>query len=123
MITIQSAPRLKQRSVIKLFMAEKCKSSQIYRNICDLYEEACFSQKITNRRKDGRNCIQDVDETHRPTIANTPEMDDSVNALVLAYKVVQWRTFLSNFKFLWIQYTRLCMMNLTFLRSFIVSFY
>ena len=36
---------LKQRSVIKFMVAEKCKPCEIYRRMCDEYGEACFSQR------------------------------------------------------------------------------
>ena len=37
--------RLEQRSVIKFLVADKCKPCEIYRRMCDVYWEACFSQK------------------------------------------------------------------------------
>ena len=37
--------RFEQRSVIKYLVAEKCKLCEIYRRICDVYGEACFSLK------------------------------------------------------------------------------
>ena len=37
--------RLEQRCVIKLLVAEKCKSCEIYRRICAVYGKACFSKK------------------------------------------------------------------------------
>ena len=36
-------PRLEQRSVIKLLVAEKCKPYEIYRRICDVYGKTCFN--------------------------------------------------------------------------------
>ena len=39
---------LEQRSVIKCFVVEKCKQCEIYRTVCDVYGEACFSQKNIN---------------------------------------------------------------------------
>ena len=36
--------RLEQRSVIKSLVAEKWKLCEIYRKMCDMYGEACFSQ-------------------------------------------------------------------------------
>ena len=38
--------RLGQRSVIKFLVAEKSKPCEIYRRMCDVYGEACFSQNI-----------------------------------------------------------------------------
>ena len=38
--------RIEQRSLIKFLLAEKCKPREIYRRICDVYGEACFSQKM-----------------------------------------------------------------------------
>ena len=38
--------RLEQRFVIKFLVAEKCKSLEIYRWICDVYGEAYFSQNM-----------------------------------------------------------------------------
>ena len=38
--------RLKQRSVIKSFVAENYKPREIYRSMCYLYRETCFGQKI-----------------------------------------------------------------------------
>ena len=38
--------RLEQRSVIKFFLTKKCKLCVIYRKMCDVYREACFSQKM-----------------------------------------------------------------------------
>ena len=44
----------KQRSIIKFLMAEKCKQHRIYRRMCDVYREACFSQKTLYKwAKDG----------------------------------------------------------------------
>ena len=37
---------LKQRSVMKLLLAEKCKPYEIYRRVCDVYREAWVSQKM-----------------------------------------------------------------------------
>ena len=37
--------RLEQDSVIKLFMAKKCKLCEIYTRLCDVYEETYFSRK------------------------------------------------------------------------------
>ena len=34
--------RLKQRSVIKFLVAEKCKPCEVYRIVCDVYGEVCF---------------------------------------------------------------------------------
>ena len=45
MVVSQSAPRLEQRSVIKLLVAEKCKSWDIYRRIPDVYRKACSGKK------------------------------------------------------------------------------
>ena len=35
---------LKQTSVIKLLVAEKCKQCEIYTKMCVVYGEACFSR-------------------------------------------------------------------------------
>ena len=44
-------PRLEQRSVIKFLVTEKCKLYEIYRRICNMYNEACFNKKkFTNGR-------------------------------------------------------------------------
>ena len=40
--------RLEQRSVIKFLLAEKCTSHEIFRRICEVYKERCFSQKRDN---------------------------------------------------------------------------
>ena len=45
--------------MIKFLVAEQCKPSEIFRRISDVYEEACFCQKMsTNRliysKKDGK---------------------------------------------------------------------
>ena len=37
--------RLKQRSVIKFLLGEKCKPNDIYRKMCNMYGKICFSQK------------------------------------------------------------------------------
>ena len=44
---------LKQSSVIKFLVAEKCKPCEIYRKMCDVYTEAGFSQK--NMFTNGQN--------------------------------------------------------------------
>ena len=36
---------LEQRSVIKYLVAEMCKPCEIYRKMCVMYREACFSKK------------------------------------------------------------------------------
>ena len=38
--------RYEQRSVIKFLLAEKGKPCEIYRKMCYVYEEVCFSQKM-----------------------------------------------------------------------------
>ena len=38
--------KLEKRFVIKVLGAEKCKSCEIYRRMCDVYEEARFCRKI-----------------------------------------------------------------------------
>ena len=35
--------QIEQRSVIKYLLAEKCDPCEIYRGMCDVYREACFS--------------------------------------------------------------------------------
>ena len=49
MAASQSAVGL-NKSVIKFLIAEKCKLCEVYRSMCDIYGEACFSQKkkLTN---------------------------------------------------------------------------
>ena len=37
--------RLEQRSIIKYLVAETCKPCEIYRTLCDVYEETCFNKK------------------------------------------------------------------------------
>ena len=37
--------RVEQMSVNKVLVAKKYKQCEIYRRMCDLYEEACFSKK------------------------------------------------------------------------------
>ena len=37
--------RFEQRSVTKFLVAEKCKQCEIYRRMCDVYEDACLNQK------------------------------------------------------------------------------
>ena len=34
--------RLEQRSVITFLEADKCKSSEIYKRMCNVYEDICF---------------------------------------------------------------------------------
>ena len=47
MITNQTeCSRLEQRSVIKCSVAEKCKPCEIYKRMCDVYGEVCFSKII-----------------------------------------------------------------------------
>ena len=37
--------RLEQRPVIKVLMVEKCKPCGIYRRMCNVYKDICFSKK------------------------------------------------------------------------------
>ena len=37
--------QIEQRSVIKYLLAEMCKACEIYRKMCDVYEEVYFSKK------------------------------------------------------------------------------
>ena len=37
--------RLEQSSLIKFLVAEKFKPCEIYRRMCDVYRETCFSHK------------------------------------------------------------------------------
>ena len=39
-----------QRSIIKSLGDEKSKPCEIYRRICDVYEEACFNPKMFTSR-------------------------------------------------------------------------
>ena len=43
--------RLEQMSVIKFFVAKKWKPYKIYKRMCDVYEEACFSKKKKKKKK------------------------------------------------------------------------
>ena len=43
--------RLEQKSFYKSLVAEKCKAYEIYRIICDVHKEACFSQKYLQMSK------------------------------------------------------------------------
>ena len=40
-----------QRSVIKILVAEKSKLCEIYRRMCDVSREACFSKKKKRKKK------------------------------------------------------------------------
>ena len=42
---LQNKHRVKQESLIKFLMPEKCKLYKIYRGMSDVYGEACFSKK------------------------------------------------------------------------------
>ena len=42
----QSAPGLNRGLSIKFLLAEKWKPDKIYRRMCDVYREACFTQKM-----------------------------------------------------------------------------
>ena len=59
--------KLKRKSVIKFLEAVKCKPCEIYRRICDVHREACFSQKMfTNQLNMGLPLWTRVDKTvHR----------------------------------------------------------
>ena len=48
MMSNQSTERIEQRSVIKSLVTEKCKPYEIYRTLCDVYRDACFSKKKKN---------------------------------------------------------------------------
>ena len=37
--------RLEQRSVIHFLMVEKCKLCDVYRRMCDMFEEECFCER------------------------------------------------------------------------------
>ena len=80
--------RLEQRSVIKFLVAEKCKPCEIYRRMSDVYGEACFSEKNVYKwaelYEEGRKSVRDDDSSIQPPMSSTPEMVDSVNALILA---------------------------------------
>ena len=41
--------RLKQSSVIKLLMAKICRPYEIYRRMCDVHGEVCFSEKKVSK--------------------------------------------------------------------------
>ena len=64
------------------------KPCEIYKKICDMYEEACFSKKYLHTWaklfKEGQNYIQDEDSSGRLTMSSIPVMMDSDNALILA---------------------------------------
>ena len=41
--------RLELGSVIKSLIVDKCKTCEIYRRMCEMYREACFSQNIVHK--------------------------------------------------------------------------
>ena len=88
MVTDQTkCSRLEQRFVIKFLMVDQRKPCDIYSIICDVYGKVCLSEKKcfkwSKLFKVGRNSIQKEDRPSRPTVASTPEMVESFNALVL----------------------------------------
>ena len=44
-LNIGWSQQIEQSSVIKYLLAKKCKPCEIYRRMCDVYGEACFSKK------------------------------------------------------------------------------
>ena len=50
--------KLEQRSVKIFLLAEKYKPCEIYLRICDVYREACFSQKMFTN---GLNMVYEPD--------------------------------------------------------------
>ena len=68
----QSAHSL-NRSVIKFLMVEEYKPHEIYRRMCDVYGEACFSKKkeFTNELNIGLLLSAWVKKTVHPCRRNT----------------------------------------------------
>ena len=59
----QTVLQAEQRSVIKFLVGKKCKPCEIYKRICDVYREMCFSKtnkqkKKTKKKKHTHNCLQ-----------------------------------------------------------------
>ena len=59
--------RLEQKSVIKFLMAEKYKPCEIYRRMCNVCSEACFSPKNIHKKSKHRFAIMSLSqkETHK----------------------------------------------------------
>ena len=47
MADLEICSRVEQKSVRKFLVAELSKPSEIFRRMSDVYEEACFSQKMS----------------------------------------------------------------------------
>ena len=71
----------------KFLVAKKYKQCEIYRRMCDVYGGACFHKKNVYKWaelfKEEQNSIQDDYQPGRLTVASTPEVVDSVNAVIL----------------------------------------
>ena len=69
--------------MIKFFVAEQCKTSEIFGGMSDAYEEACFSQKNVYKWaklfKEGRKIVFNKDRLGRPTGGRIPTMIKSVD--------------------------------------------
>ena len=73
--------RVEQRCVIKFLMTEKCKTSEIYKSICDVYGKACFSLKnvykwveyefIKSLRKKDSPSSRNTDSSNKEKIPET----------------------------------------------------
>ena len=62
-----------QRSNMEFLVVEKCKPYKIFRRTCDVYQEACFSEKIFT---DGLNMTVRGAKTHR--VSGKEKVPDAV---------------------------------------------
>ena len=122
---IKQCSMLKQRSVIKFLVAEKCKPCEIYGRMYGTYGEAYFNLKNDNKWaklfKENPNSIQDEDKSSWPKTVHLKWRIQLICSFWLREELQQG-IFLNNWEFLWVQYMKLCMMTLPFLRSFVVGF-
>ena len=96
MVENQSAPSLNRGLSLNFLVAEKCKPCEIYRRMCEVYWEACFSWKnLYKWAKHGFSTISrnqkifHVEETHWLSGKKKFLLKMSVNKVMLA---VFWDT-------------------------------
>ena len=85
MADLESCSRVEQRSVRKFLVAELSKPSEIFRRMSDVYDEACFSQKMSTNglnysKNDGK--MFSMKRPGRSTGAKTPTMIKSLDDII-----------------------------------------
>ena len=108
---------LEQRGVIRFFLAESVKSSEILSRIQRQYGSSCISRvnfyKWVQAFKDGHESITDDPESGRPVDVSTPEAIQAVEDMIRSDRRVTFDEMATNLDIVLdiVQLTQSCMIN------------